>query len=272
MHVPRSRFDEEFANSHPAETPSAHEASQTRARPADPRATGQVPNTSAERKVFLPQWQDVRALLAITLAAIVVALWWWWSGQPQEPASAASATVKSASDSSEQRAQPTPASSLQPLHSPGEASAPPSGALITVDIRGAVTRRGIQQLPAGSRVIDAIRAAGGVRPGRAYGAVNLAKLLDDGEQIHVGKADPDSTPPDLSAVPSGTGAGTGPVNINTAAETALEALPGVGPVLAGRIVDWRQQNGAFRSVDDLLQVVGIGDKVLEGLRPEVTIT
>jgi competence protein ComEA len=108
-------------------------------------------------------------------------------------------------------------------------------------------------LPAGARVIDAIKAAGGLRRGASAGTLNLARRVVDGEQIAVGI---DLTPPP-EAVPSGAATGE-PIDLNTASAAQLDQLPGVGPVLAQRIVDYRTRRGAFRSVDELRQVSGIG--------------
>lgn len=182
----------------------------------------------------------MRALLALVAAAVVVAGWMWWQGRPREVVLA-------------------PQSMAQGVPMTG-VSAPP-GALATGDVvvhvAGAVRAPGVFTLPAGSRVGDAIDAAGGVTKPRAADSVNLARPLVDGEQILVG-------------VQAGAtdGAATG-VSLNAADAAAFEALPGVGPVLAKRIVDWRTANGPFRSVDELGEVTGIGDALLGQLRPLV---
>jgi competence protein ComEA len=138
---------------------------------------------------------------------------------------------------------------------------------IVVDVTGRVRRPGIVVLRQGSRVVDALRAAGGARPGVDLSALNLARVLGDGEQIVVGQ-------PATAAAPSAAGSSAsvpGLVNINTADETALESLPEVGPVTAQAILAWRTQHGAFTSVDQLLDVDGIGDATLAKLTPYVTI-
>ncbi|MDQ6874789.1 MAG: ComEA family DNA-binding protein, partial [Actinomycetota bacterium] len=124
---------------------------------------------------------------------------------------------------------------------------------------------GLFTLPAGARVADALRAAGGVRPGVSIGLLNLARRLVDGEQVVVGAtASPDGGP----VPPPG---GPGPLlDLNSATVAQLDALPGVGPVLAARIVAYRTQHGAFRSVDQLRDVTGIGDAKFADLRPLVT--
>jgi competence protein ComEA len=137
-----------------------------------------------------------------------------------------------------------------------------------VDVAGRVRRPGIAVLRQGARVIDALRAAGGARPGVDLGGLNLARVLNDGEQVVVGQ------PTVAGPVASASGSEppvTGLVNINTADETTLESLPEVGPVTAQAIITWRSRNGGFSSVDQLLDVDGIGDATLAQLTPFVTI-
>ena len=132
-----------------------------------------------------------------------------------------------------------------------------------VYVTGAVRKPGVYQLPDGKRIIDAIEKAGGVTPKADAVTVNLAALLIDGEQILV----PEAFSPGAGAAPTGAGpAASGLVHLNSADVTALDALPGVGPATAQRIVDWRDQNGGFRTVDDLEQVPGIGPAKLDALR------
>ncbi|WP_406435867.1 ComEA family DNA-binding protein [Streptomyces sp. NBC_00631] len=140
------------------------------------------------------------------------------------------------------------------------------GGEIVVDVTGKVRDPGVHTLPAGSRVTDALRAAGGVRPGTDTDGLNRARFLTDGEQIVVGGPAPPAAP---GQVVGGAAAGTGPsapVSLNTATVEQLDALPGVGPVLAQHIVDFRTQHGGFRSVDELRQVKGIGDRRYSDLR------
>jgi len=134
---------------------------------------------------------------------------------------------------------------------------------LVVYVTGAVRRPGVYQLPDGKRIIDAIEKAGGVTAKADAVTVNLAALLIDGEQILV----PEAFTPGAGAAPTGAGpAVSGLVHLNSADVTALDALPGVGPSTAQRIVDWRDQNGGFRTVDDLEQVPGIGPAKLDALR------
>ncbi|MEW2316699.1 ComEA family DNA-binding protein [Streptomyces bauhiniae] len=149
------------------------------------------------------------------------------------------------------------------------ASASPGGQIV-VDISGKVRDPGIRRLPSGSRVVDALKAAGGVRPGVREEGLNRARFLVDGEQIVVGAS---GAPPPVGvgagAVALAGGGPSAPVSLGTATVEQLDTLPGVGPVLAQRIIDYRTQHGGFRSVDELRQVDGIGDRRFSDLRARV---
>jgi competence protein ComEA len=157
---------------------------------------------------------------------------------------------------------------------PGTTSAPVQQ--LVVHVLGEVRRPGLVRLSAGARVADAIRAAGGLAPGGGSGALNLARPLVDGEQVLVSaESRPDPAPGGSSGGGAGgsTGAGgaAGPLDLNTATLADLDTLPGVGPVLAGRILAWREANGRFGSVDQLGEVPGIGERTLERLAPLVRV-
>jgi competence protein ComEA len=159
-------------------------------------------------------------------------------------------------------------------------SASPSGATFLVHVVGAVHDPGVVGVSAGARVLDAVRAAGGALRTAELGLVNLARPVVDGEQIRIpahgetlAPAPPVGQGPASSQGTGGAGgAGSAAVDLNTADTAALEALPGVGPVIAGRIVQWRTSNGRFTSVDELAEIQGIGDRLLEGLRGLVTVS
>jgi competence protein ComEA len=143
-----------------------------------------------------------------------------------------------------------------------------NGGELIVDIEGKVRHPGIVRVPKGSRVIDALEAAGGVLPGAQTSTLNLARVLTDGEQILVG------VPQSAGSAPATAAAGgvlTGPLDLNTATLDQLEQLPGVGPVLAQRILDYRLKQGRFTSVDELRAVDGIGDQRFAELKDLVRV-
>ena len=146
-------------------------------------------------------------------------------------------------------------------------TAAPSGELY-VHVLGAVARPGLYVLHRDARLVDAVAAAGGTTEEADLGAVNLARLLEDGEQIVVPAI---GAAPEASGTPGGAAPGDERIDLNTADQAALESLPRIGPALAERIIAWREENGRFRSVDDLLAVPGIGEKLLAGLRDGVRI-
>jgi len=160
----------------------------------------------------------------------------------------------------------------------GAAGMPTAASVLLVHVVGQVRRPGVVRLPPGARVLDAVRAAGGATSSADLNHLNLARPVADGEQIVVPKPGESVL---QGGVPGAGGAGTGSssgvgsvgglIDLNTADAAALDSLPGVGPVLAQRILDWRAQHGRFTSVDELGEVSGIGDKILAQLRPKVTV-
>lgn len=164
------------------------------------------------------------------------------------------------------------------------APAAPAGAAasegsVTVHVAGAVTAPGVVRLPAGSRAVDAVTAAGGLAAGADPDRVNLAAELTDGQRLVVplvGQPPPAEVAPTGTTAPGpGAAAGVGPgtpVDLNSATADQLDALPGVGPATAQAIIGHREQSGAFRSVEDLLDVRGIGEAKLESLRDLVTVS
>ncbi|MQW75453.1 ComEA family DNA-binding protein [Nocardioides sp. dk4132] len=154
----------------------------------------------------------------------------------------------------------------------GSAGSVGSSGTVTVDVAGKVRRPGIAVLPTGSRVIDALEAVGGARPGVDLIDLNLARLLVDGEQVLVGVHPPPGVAASAAGAPATAGSSSGPlVNLNLADQVELETLPGVGPVTAGAIIAWREEHGGFSAVEELLEVDGIGDATLADLAPLVTV-
>jgi len=137
---------------------------------------------------------------------------------------------------------------------------------IFVDVTGAVNKPGVYTLTGKSRVIDAIKAAGDSAPGADLSTINLARVLNDGEQIYV-----DSTVVNSNGVRVSKPVRSGPININRATARQLDALDGVGPVIAQRIVDYRKINGSFLTIDDLQKVSGIGAAKFAQIKAKVRI-
>ncbi|WDV33116.1 ComEA family DNA-binding protein [Streptomyces sp. AD16] len=206
------------------------------------------------------EWRSVAALAVVVLVAVVWAAQHFWTGRP-EPVRVPEAVAQGASEGP--GAVGGPAATGLP---PTPAGAPPSASAgpLVVDVSGKVARPGVHRLPAGSRVEDALEAAGGVRPGTDTSGLNRARLLADGEQVAVGVDPAPGAGPGPGA--PGQGAAAGPLSLGTATAEQLETLPGVGPVLAAAIIAYRTENGGFRSVDQLRDVRGIGDRRFEDLR------
>ena len=137
---------------------------------------------------------------------------------------------------------------------------------IFVHIVGEVASPGIYQLDSGSRIVDVVFAAGGFSKSADQASINLAREVSDGEQVvvfQVGAAPqlPGTSPSNVSSL----------ISLNRATQSELENLPGVGPALAGRMIDWRTANGGFKKKEDLLNISGIGDKLFAGIKDEVTL-
>ena len=137
---------------------------------------------------------------------------------------------------------------------------------IFVDVTGAVNNPGVYTLTGRSRVIDAIKAAGDSAPGADLSTINLARMLNDGEQIYV-----DSTVVNSSGQRVSKKVSSGPININRATLRQLDALDGIGPVIAGRIIEYRKKNGSFLTIDDLQKVSGIGAAKFAQIKSKVRI-
>ncbi len=206
-----------------------------------------------------PSGRALAGLVVLVLAGLLLAGWFVWAARP----STQTAPVV---------AHSRPETSVHPI---GSAS-PSHVRELVVHVAGAVRRPGLVRLPPGSRVSDAVTAAGGPARGAELESVNLARLLVDGEQLLVlkkGEA-PAAAGPAPAGAPTGAAGGgpaAVPLDLNTATMAQLEELTGVGPVLAQRIIDWRTEHGRFGSVDELAEVSGIGERTLEELRPQVRV-
>ncbi len=242
----------------------------------------------------LPLWVRLRCGMAprtpvvlglVLLAAVAVATSHFWSVRPQAvraPDPVADEATGSALPPDPLRSEvpdtvPRPAAGEPPVAGGSGNGIGNENGQIVVDVSGKVHRPGVRRLPAGSRVADALEAAGGVRAGTDVTGLNRARLLVDGEQVAVGL--PPGPPVTgttggggVGAGPSGPPGGAGPsapLSLNTATAEQLETLPGVGPVLAQHMIDYRTENNGFRSVDELRQVNGIGDRRFADLQPLV---
>ncbi len=205
-------------------------------------------------RLGLDTWSPAARRLGAGIAIVLVALAAWrWCGGGAAPSGVA----------------PMPAAAGTSVEATGARPAGPGTA--TVDVVGAVRHPGVYRLTAGSRVDDAVSAAGGMLGSADAAAVNLARVLNDGEQIVVPVKGTAATGAQAAgAAASGGAAAGGVVDLNTATVEQLDALPGVGPATAKKIVDDRTRNGPFRTVDDLLRVPGIGPKKLDALKDLVT--
>jgi competence protein ComEA len=200
--------------------------------------------------VLDPGRRGARALAVVAVLAVAVAGFFAWQARPQvEPVGA------------------------RPESSAEAASSSAAAPVVVVAVTGRVQRPGLIRLPPGARVADAIDAAGGALPGTDLTMVNLARKLTDGELVTVGVTPPAGAEAGVGGGAPGAapGALAGPLNLNTATAAQLEALPGIGPVLAQHIVEYRTRHGRFRSVDELRQVDGLGAARFKQLKPLVTV-
>lgn len=205
-----------------------------------------------------PGRRGVRSLWTAGLLAALVLVAWTWLERPRvEPA------------------PPPPPATETPAESAGVplvGEAAETSSTVVVSVVGLVGRPGLVTVPSGARVADAIEAAGGLLPGADPVAVNLAAVVSDGQQIAVGVPGAGGEPPAATGPAAGAGAAPGgPVNLNTAGAAELDALPGIGPVLAQRIVDHREEQGPFRSIAQLDDVPGIGPAIAAALAELVTV-
>lgn len=225
---------------------------------------GDQPPVRGWRRLLPASWRGARfdpgrpgalALALVAAVAAVLAAVGVWSDRPHsEPVTGLPVIGAAAAEPPPSAATTAPA-------------APP--AMLVLSVSGKVVSPGLVRVPDGARVADAIEAAGGVLPGTDLLGLNPARRVGDGEQIVVGSP----PPPEAAAAPGAADppAPAGKVNLNTAAVAQLDALPGVGPVTAQRIVEWRTRNGRFARVDQLREIEGIGERKLGQLRDLVTV-
>nr|WP_242483665.1 ComEA family DNA-binding protein [Streptomyces sp. NE5-10] len=214
----------------------------------------------------LPVWVQTRCgLEPRSLAALAVVLGvaacaaggFFWAGRPEPVRAPELVGVAPVAAS--------PASAAASAAGPREGASPE----VVVDVGGKVRRPGVLTLPAGSRVADALRAAGGVRAGADLTGLNRARVLFDGEQVLVGVPGAPAGGGPAPGPGGGAGGSGAPLSLNTATAEEFDGLPGVGPVLARRIVDHRTEHGGFRAVEELREVDGIGERRFADLQPLV---
>jgi competence protein ComEA len=236
------------------------------------RAADRLPLTWRSRWAVAPGAALAAVVIAVAALVGAGARIWWVRARADPVVVQPVVAVSSAATPS--AAAPTVAPASVPGGVPAGLSvgAPAAGAgVVVVDVVGQVRHPGLVRLPMGSRVADAIAAAGGATKAADIVRVNLARVLVDGEQLVLPRPGQTLATPPPPAGPGTTGAPSAPIDLNAASETDLDALPGVGPVLAGRILAWRAQHGRFSRVDELGEVSGIGDKLLAELTPLVRV-
>jgi len=191
-------------------------------------------------------------IVVVAVLAVLVGGFYVWRSRPVAVGAPPAAVVSSAP-------------SIAPASTP---AASPTPSTLVVDVSGKVHDPGVVTLPVGSRVVDAVRAAGGARKGADMSTLNLARVLADGEQVLVGVPAPPAGAPGASGAADGSPAR---VHLNTATLAQLQELPGVGPVLGQRILDHRDDIGRYTSVDQLKDVSGIGDSRFADLEDQVRL-
>lgn len=212
-------------------------------------------------------------VVALLLAAAVAFGAWWAGGTAGVTVERGQAAAPDAGSASAD----APDGAGEPRAGEGDVEQADDGeGVLVVDVAGAVASPSVVELPAGARVRDAIEAAGGLAPDADPSALNRAAPLSDGQQVYVprqGEAAPGSGGT-AQAGSSGSGSGApaaGPVNVNTAGADELDALPGIGPATAQAIIEDREANGPFATVEDLMRVSGIGEKKFAKLEGSICV-
>ncbi|MFL0360375.1 helix-hairpin-helix domain-containing protein [Curtobacterium flaccumfaciens] len=240
-----------------------------------------------------PRAAVVLAAVVVVVAVVVVLVGALVSGGGEGAGGTGGVVVRGAPTAGAGAASGVPSPSAGA--SAGAAPSAPGAGRVVVHVLGAVRRSGVVELPASSRVGDALERAGGATDDADLDRLNLARVLTDGERLYVPRVGQQEVPEALgptadgaaagptAAAGAGAGAGSGGgtagtggeesavVDLNTADQTALETLPGIGPGLAGRIIAWRDEHGRFTAVEDLLDVSGIGDVRFAELRDRVRV-
>jgi competence protein ComEA len=261
--------------SRPTLDPSSSEAGSL--RPVEQGATGGLIRARLGGRFERPQ------LIVVSVIVIIGLLLSGWAVLRARPVAIASPTPPTTGSSQEPTGASMPGETSPTAHDPPAGPDSPA-ALITVHVLGAVHSPGVVELPAGSRVQDALHAADGAKERADLGDLNLAQPLTDGQQVFIARdggvsevRDPGgggAAAPGRAAGPgssSGSEGATSVVNLNTATSQELDQLPGVGPVTAQKILTWRDRNGSFSSVEELQEIDGIGPKTFAELAPLVTV-
>jgi competence protein ComEA len=238
---------------------------------------GWIPEAVLPERLRGSRWALAPRHIAVVAFILVLGLAWaGWSlfhSRPEvipdmSPPAVGGSPVSQPSSGGPPAGQPTPGLSPGLPSSTGATS--PSAQEVVVDVAGKVRRPGLVRTTPGARVADVLALAGGALPGVDLTTLNLARQVTDGEQILVGvPGAPPPTTPGAAASPT-LGSQT-PLDLNKATLADLESLPGVGPVLAQRILDWRTEHGRFTTVDELQEVSGVGQKKFDSLKPHVRV-
>lgn len=196
-------------------------------------------------------WRPWAAVVVLLLAVVAAAAWGAFRGRP----------VLAQAQPGPSRIEQSPAVSLS-----GSATA-----AVAVHVAGAVVHPGVVTVPAGSRVADAVSAAGGPLPGVNLDALNLARKVTDGDQVVINAPAPAGATSGAEQSTAATPSGSGVIDLNTATAQQLEDLPRIGPATAEKILAYRKEHGRFTTVEELLEVPGIGERTLAGLRELVRV-